>query len=76
MAYQKERALFQLNLPSCVARRLLCQVVMMTKSSGIVKEFLSLYQAKLFISIYCAHVNSSGSLRKQLKHFLCYSSFD
>ena len=30
----------------------------------------------LEIAVYCAHVNSSGSLRKQLKHFLCYSSFD
>ena len=51
MAYQKERALFQLNLPSCVTRRVLCQVVMITKYSSIKKEFFSLYQAKLFISI-------------------------
>jgi len=35
------------------------QVIMITKQSSIVKEFLPLYQAKLLISIYCVHLTGA-----------------
>ena len=46
------------------------QVVMITKQSSIVKEFLPLYQAKLLISIYCVHLTgapNAGFLLNKLK---------